>query len=135
MALVNWTGKYSVGVEAMDSQHMVLFNMINDLHAAMTRGQAQNLTGALLKKLAAYVHEHFSAEEAMMASTFYPDLASHRKLHRNLTQKVDEFTARFNRGEAAINVQLLNFLRDWLTSHIQTVDQGYTSWVNEHGVK
>jgi hemerythrin len=56
-------------------------------------------------------------------------------MHRNLTQKVDEFAARFDRGEGAINVPLLNFLRDWLTNHIQTVDHGYTSWVNEHGVK
>jgi hemerythrin-like metal-binding protein len=135
MALLNWTSKYSVGVDAMDKQHIVLFNMINDLHAAMTRGQAQTLTAPLLKKLAAYVHEHFSAEEAMMTSTRYPDLANHIKLHRALTGKVDEFAARFDRGEGAINVQLLNFLRDWLTSHIQTVDHGYTSWVNEHGVK
>jgi hemerythrin-like metal-binding protein len=132
MPLLTWSSKYSVGVEAMDKQHTILFTMINDLHAAMTKGQAQSITRDLLNKLAKYVHEHFAAEEAMMASTRYPELPKHRILHRDLSQKVDEFAAR---GEGGLNVALLNFLRDWLTSHIQTVDHGYTSWMNEHGVR
>jgi hemerythrin len=135
MALFTWNSKYSVGVEAMDKQHIMLFTMINDLHSAMTKGQAQAFTRDLLNKLAKYVHEHFTAEEAMMASTRYPDIVKHRTLHHDLTQKVDEFAARYARGEGGLNVQLLNFLRDWLTNHIQTVDHGYTSWVNEHGVR
>jgi len=135
MPLLTWNSKYSVGVEAMDKQHTMLFTMINDLHAAMSTGQAQSITGALIGKLARYVHEHFSAEEAMMASTRYRDLLKHRTLHRDLTQKVDEFAARYARGEGGLNVQLLNFLRDWLTNHIQTVDHGYMSWMNEHGVR
>jgi len=135
MPLLTWNSKYSVGVEAMDKQHTMLFTMINDLHAAMSKGHAQSITGALIGKLARYVHEHFSAEEAMMASTRFPDLAKHRALHRDLTEKVDEFAARYARGEGGLNVQLLNFLRDWLTNHIQTVDHGYMSWMNEHGVR
>ena len=135
MPLLTWNSKYSVGVEAMDKQHTMLFTMINDLHAAMSTGQAQSITGALIGKLARYVHEHFAAEEAIMASTHYPDLLKHRTLHRDLTQKVDEFAARYARGEGGLNVQLLNFLRDWLTNHIQTVDHGYMSWMNEHGVR
>ena len=47
MALLTWNSKYSVGVEAMDKQHTMLFTMINDLHAAMSKGQAQSITGAL----------------------------------------------------------------------------------------
>ena len=44
MALLTWDGKYSVGVKPMDSQHTVLFGLLNDLHAAMMKGQAQSLT-------------------------------------------------------------------------------------------
>jgi hemerythrin len=29
---------------------------------------------------------------------------------------------------------LLNFLRGWLTNHIQMEDHEYTLWLNTHGV-
>ena len=135
MALLSWNSKYSVGVQSMDNQHIILFDLLNDLHGAMMKGQAQSVTGLLLRKLANYTHDHFSAEEAMMASTRYPDLPQHRLKHRDLTKQVDEFAARYERGESSLNLHLLNFLRDWLTNHIEKVDHGYSTWMNEHGVR
>ena len=38
---------------------------MNDLHAAMMKGQAQSLTGPLLQKLVDYTRTHFEDEEAM----------------------------------------------------------------------
>ncbi len=133
MALLSWSSKYSVGVKSMDSQHSVLFGMLNDLHEAMMKGQAQKVAGELLLKLAKYTRDHFTAEEAMMTSTRYPELAQHRIKHRDLMKQVNEFAARYARGETTLNVQLLNFLRDWLTNHIQHEDQKYGPWLNEHG--
>jgi hemerythrin-like metal-binding protein len=119
----------------MDDQHTVLFGMLNDLHDAMMKGEAQKIAGPLLRKLAAYTHEHFTAEEAMMAASGYAGLAQHRVIHRELTRQVDEFAARYERGEGALNLQLMNFLRDWLTNHIQKEDQKYGPWLNEHGTR
>ena len=135
MALVTWSSKYSVGVQRMDEQHTVLFEMLNDLHTAMMKGEANKATGALLSKLAQYTHEHFSAEESMMAAVGYQDLANHRIKHRELTKEVDELTARYQRGEASLNLKLLTFLRNWLTNHIQQEDRQYGPWLNGHGVR
>lgn len=135
MALMTWSKEYSVGVKAMDNQHTTLFQVLNDLHAAMLKGQAQSLTGPLLRKLLAYTRDHFSAEEAMLASTKYPGLPDHRKIHRELTHKVEEFADRFDRGEIALNLPLMTFLRDWLGNHIQKVDKEYGTWLNSHGVQ
>jgi hemerythrin-like metal-binding protein len=135
MALLTWSSKYSVGVKTLDSQHTVLFGLLNDLHAAMMKGQAQSLTGPLLRKLVEYTHTHFSAEEQMMAAAKYSGLANHRIKHRELIQQVEEYAARFERGEITLNLHLLNFLRDWLSNHIQVVDHEYGPWLNEHGVR
>jgi hypothetical protein len=43
MALMDWNQSYSVGVLKIDSQHTLLFGILNDLHAAMMKGQAQSL--------------------------------------------------------------------------------------------
>ncbi len=56
-------------------------------------------------------------------------------MHRDLVKQVDGYVARFERGEISLNVHLLNFLRDWLTNHIQKTDHQYGPWLNEHGVK
>jgi hemerythrin-like metal-binding protein len=134
MALLSWNSSYSVGIKSMDGQHTKLFGMLNDLHAAMMSGKTQGVTGKLLHKLVDYTREHFTAEEAMMASAKFPGLDTHRIRHRNLSRQVEEFVVRFEKGESAINIQLLNFLRDWLTNHIQKEDKEYGPWLNKGGM-
>ena len=51
MPLVTWSDKLSVGVKAIDEQHTVLFDTINELHAAMMKGQARAVAGQILNKL------------------------------------------------------------------------------------
>ncbi|MGA2649831.1 MAG: bacteriohemerythrin [Terracidiphilus sp.] len=133
MALLTWNSKFSVGIQSIDDQHMVLFESLNDLHAAMMKGNAQAATKTLLRNLVAYTRDHFKSEEAMMSATHYPGLAGHRTKHNDLTKQVEDFAARYERGESSLNIQLLNFLRDWLTKHIQVEDHAYSPWIKEHG--
>lgn len=135
MALMRWTENLSVGVTALDDQHKVLVESLNELHAAMMRGDAKESTGPLLAKLLDYTRRHFSAEEAFLTRTNYPKFADHCKEHKDLTRKVEEFATRYERGELSINVHLLNFLRDWLTNHIQKEDKSYGPWLNSKGVQ
>ncbi|MDR3775065.1 MAG: bacteriohemerythrin [Terracidiphilus sp.] len=134
MALLAWSSRYSVGVKTIDGQHKVLFEILNDLHGAMLKGQAQAMTGPLLRKLVDYTRTHFTAEEAMMAGAKYPGLTEHRALHRDLIKQVEDYSTRYGRGEITLNIHLLNFVRDWLTNHIQKVDHEYGPWLNDHGV-
>jgi hemerythrin len=135
MAFMTWSDRFSVGIAKPDEQHNVLFGILNNLYDAMKRGQAQTVTGPLLRKLVDYTRQHFSSEEAMMASARYPGLASHRAQHVALIKKVEEFVARFDRGDVMLSVDLFNFLRDWLTTHIQKEDKEYGPWLIEHGVR
>jgi hemerythrin-like metal-binding protein len=131
MALLQWNSNYSVGVDSMDRQHRKLFEILNELHAAMMKGEAQKITGELLRKLVAYTREHFTAEEALMATAGYSALAQHRIKHRDLIKQVDDLAARYERGENNLNLPLLNFLRDWLTNHIQQEDKLYGPSLNK----
>jgi len=134
MAFLNWSDKLSVGVQTLDNQHSVLIETLNDLHAAMMKGQGRAVAGRILKDLVSYTRDHFAAEEAMMESSRYPALSSHRIAHRELTKKVEEYVVRFEKGDVTLGVHLLSFLSDWLTNHIQGEDQKYGPWMNEHGI-
>ena len=135
VALLTWSSKYSVGVQSMDNQHTVLFGILNDLHEAMMKGQAQKTAGSLLSKLVDYTREHFTAEEGLMAASGYAGLAQHRALHCALTRQVDEYAARYSRGESTLGPKLLNFLRDWLSNHIQNKDKKYGPCLNDHNLR
>jgi hemerythrin-like metal-binding protein len=135
MAFMNWNDGLSVGVKTLDDQHTVLIETVNELHAAMMKGQARTVAGKLLNTLVDYTRDHFASEEAMMEATKYPALATHRLKHRDLTKQVGEYVARFEKGDITLSVQLLNFLSDWLATHIQGDDQKYGPWLNEHGIK
>jgi hypothetical protein len=48
MALFTWSKKYSVGVRAMDDQHIHLMRLTNDFHAAVMKGRPHSAAGQLL---------------------------------------------------------------------------------------
>jgi hemerythrin-like metal-binding protein len=133
MALLAWNERYSVGVKTLDDQHNVLFGILNDLYDAMKKGQAQTVTGPLLHKLADYTGRHFASEEAMMASARFAGLTEHCAKHRELIKQVEAYIARFERGDVMLSIDLFNFLRDWLTTHISKEDKNYGPCLVAHG--
>jgi len=136
MALFTWNDrKYSVGVRELDGQHRQLVDTLNQLYDGMTSGQAKTVTGPLLEKLVDYTRQHFAAEERLMTTARYPQVDQQKTEHVKLTRQVEEFVGRYNRGEIALNVSLLNFLRDWLTTHIVQEDKKYGPWLNKAGIK
>lgn len=135
MPLFTWTDDYSVGVKTLDSQHINLFDMMNELEQAMKKGQGEKVTASLLRRLLVYTERHFAAEEKLLESAHYPDFETHRALHVALTRKVGDFVERSEAGGgSAINVDLLFFLCDWLKTHIRQTDQHYGPWLQKSGV-
>src|SRR5215472_5652658 len=134
MAVIHWDPSLSVGVRALDDQHKGLIQALNELHEAMIKGFARDATGPLLEKLAKYTREHFVAEEAMMKRASYPRLGTHQAKHAELTRQVEGFVTRFRKVDIGLNVHLLDFLCNWLSTHIQGEDREYGPWLNRNGV-
>lgn len=119
----------------MDQQHLCLVETLNELHDAMIKGDTRNLTGPLLESWKAYSRDHFAAEESLLSRTGYPGLAEHRSKHKDLTEEVQEYASRLQRGEVALSWKMMGFLKAWLTAHIQQEDRAYGPWLNEHGFR
>ena len=52
-----------------------------------------------------------------------PDQEKHVQEHKLMMAKLADLESRHRKGEAAISLQTLSFLRDWLKNHICAVDQ------------
>ena len=132
MALLTWDKKHSVGVEAMDGEHLELYDAINELYVAVLERKEHSLIGPLLHKMVDCTRAHFSSEEAMLEAARYPELAAHRIKHQSLLAEVEKLVYRFENGDLTLNPQSLNFLRYWFNAHIQNDDLPYGPWIKAH---
>jgi len=134
MAIMKWDESMKVGIDASDQQHRKVFDLINQLHDAMSVGKGKDVLGGILTELADYTQDHFSTEEKLFERYAYPDAQSHIQQHRYLTQKTNELKKSFESGKTIISVQTMGFLKEWWGNHILKTDKLYGPFLNSKGV-
>ena len=134
MALITWSDNLSVKVKQFDDQHKKLVDMVNQLFDAMKTGKGNQVMGDILKQLIAYTQTHFAAEERLMQQYGFPEYEAHKKEHNALVVQVLDLQKQFQDGKAVLTQNVMNFLRDWLSKHIQGVDKKYGVYLNGKGV-
>ena len=131
MAFIEWEDRFSVGVVEFDNQHKRLFDMVNELHAAVKAGHGLEALQKILDELVDYTVTHFKAEEAKMSAAGYAGLAAHRGEHEKLIADASGLITQFKEGHISVGVDLLNFLVGWLQNHIMQTDMGYSRFFKE----
>jgi hemerythrin len=134
MALITWSDSLSVKVKQFDDQHKKLVDMVNQLFDAMKTGKGNQVMGDILKQLIAYTQTHFAAEERLLKQYGYPDFEAHKKEHNALVIQVLDLQKQFQEGKAVLTQNVMTFLRDWLSKHIQGDDKKYGIFLNGKGV-
>lgn len=135
MAFATWDQSYSVQVQRLDAEHQQLFSIINQLHEGMKAGRGSQVMERVLQQLLGYTEQHFSDEEALLRQANYAELASHVAQHRAFTTRIREFSQAYQSGAGALSVEMLDFLKNWLSQHILAADQRYTSALNQQGIR
>jgi hemerythrin len=136
---VTWSDeKHSVGIAEIDEQHKELFLITNNLYAAkelrlpLDRRMAMQM---YLKRLLAYVHFHFAAEEELMENCRYPELDAHAGLHAGFKVKILKLMEVAKEGGEPRLDELLDFLVHWIVFHVQDEDRKYVRYLRERGVQ
>ena len=123
--LITWTDSLSVSVPEFDEQHKKLINIINRMYDALKSGRGKDAVETILPELVDYTREHFANEEALMLKLNYPGYLDHKAKHTALTNQVVEYVNRMKEGRSTAAVEMMEFLKKWLTSHIKGVDKKY----------
>ncbi len=82
-----------------------------------------------------YSAKHFLTEETYMLKFNFSEYQSHQNEHLNFT---DETVASYNklvRDDYQITNELLEYLQQWLTNHIQVTDRQYIDCFKKNGLK
>jgi hemerythrin len=134
MPLVEWKAEFSVGFERLDGEHRHLISLLNQLHIAQAERREISILGAILRELVWYSQWHFRAEEVLMETYAYPDLASHKAEHDRFRSQITQFVDRSRSGRDAIAVELSDSLQEWLMRHTLECDAEYARFFQSNGI-
>ena len=132
--LVTWSNDLSLGIDEVDDQHLYLVERINLLWKALLQHREREVVLEIIEDLYSYTQTHFIAEEVLMRSFDYPNLAAHQQSHRKFVEHIREAADAYNEGKP-ISMDLLHFLNDWLQKHIKVTDRDYANYIDhkKHG--
>ncbi len=122
---MQWKDEFSVGVDAFDNDHKILFDLVEQFELAQTTGKSDEHINAVLDSLVDYTKTHFKREEDMMEKYGYTDLAQHQHAHTQLAAQVADFCKRYEDGDHSITNDLIAFMNNWLQIHILEEDMHY----------
>lgn len=121
-----WDAKYNLGVNAMDDEHRLIVDAMNQLHVLHEAHAPASQLAKVMSQLVRVTRDHFADEEAYMAKIGFPDRVKHKQIHTQLLQRLDQFEAAL-RAKGAAPEDLFPFLKMWLKAHICGIDTKYVA--------
>ena len=132
---MTFTSALSVGYNAIDEQHIRWIELINAVYNSLASGSSKEKLGMVLKDLVDYTVWHFGFENKMMNTYDYPEKDSHMKLHRDFIAEIKKLEERYESGEDIMGVNVLEFLKNWLSDHIMKIDTRLGAYLESQGAK
>jgi hemerythrin len=115
---LQWREQLSVGNDLIDDDHKHLIAMINQVEDILGTNNLGKLKG-VLRSLADYSKIHFSREELVASAAGFAQLTQLHESHEALIKKLIEVSQEFGTELVEASVQhRIEFLRDWLISHV-----------------
>lgn len=134
MAFFVWQNNFTFGIESIDGDHKKLVAMIDELYTAMSKGEAKAVIRDIVNDLVDYSVVHFRREEIYMKSVNYNDFDAHKAAHEAFIEKVETFREKLNSGKDNISIEVISFLREWLSGHILNTDKRFVPEFKKCGI-
>ena len=128
---MTWPIQLATGIERVDQQHQMLFQVTDDDAASLNAGHGERVYGQWLSALDQYARGHFGFEEQCM----HRNVVRRRRIrseHAEFLETLSRFRAHFAAvGFVQVHAHaLVDFLNHWLVTHIGRVDVMRKACVN-----
>lgn len=126
---LSWKDAYSVGVDEIDSDHKQLVDLINRVVTAASTNLGDEFVGENIYELVAYAKYHLNREERLMDQYEFPDREGHKRQHQAFIDTVARFEEQYEHDLKVKNLQMFDFLREWLLQHISYTDKELGAYI------
>lgn len=134
MGSLVWNHASVVGVQAMDDQHGILMDSLNELRVQAARGSSRDHLHRQLERLVEFTGMHFDCEERLLERHGFPDVESHRSEHRRMLHLIRAGADRASSGGTEELHSVLNLMRASFAEHVEGLDTRYGTWLNDLGI-
>ena len=117
-------------VKEMEAPHKRLHVSVKE----MKTRQGKPALVKIMDELVDYTVMHFGMEEKLFSQYGYDEEKEHKAIHKKLVDQVLDYQKRLIAGDPTVSINLMTFLKDWLTSHIKGIDTKYVPFMKEHGI-
>ena len=126
---LKWDRKLEIGIEAIDTQHMKIFEHLLALENSVTKRDQWNIVRFFLAQLEEYMKFHLAVEEALLEIICYPDLAEHNSEHEGIMNQIKELERQLKQTHNnASGEKLVNFFENWFINHVLKHDRQYAAY-------
>jgi len=133
---ISWDPKFELGIPVIDAQHKTLVELCNNVYQKLLTNQNNEQFHEVLKdalrQCANYVQTHFKDEEILMKACNYSLYENHKARHDEFTEKVIYTVEHFDSVNLIDAFQFVEFLYDWILTHIAHEDKQFSKPVIEY---
>ena len=128
-----WLKAIETGHGDVDAEHMRLFDLLDQLRCLSNSPlNTRSVIADTIEQLHEYASFHFANEELIMDSAQHPGSQSHKAAHQWFAQKIEEIKSSEDGSNNNIE-SVVNFIYDWLVSHICSMDQAMIASIAGQG--
>lgn len=132
---LEWEDIYSVGVLEIDQQHQQLFAIINELVDEIGHNVKKERLIEIINSLVEYKKIHFATEEKYFKEFNFEGAPEHLLAHKQFEEGLSKIQEEYKDDIIMFAFELIDYIEDWLISHLMNMDQKYKQCFNEHGLK
>jgi len=133
-----WKERYMLGIDEIDKQHKKLFeigNHVYDIAILNDSFDHYDEIMTLLQELYDYTQYHFGYEEELMKAHNYQGCAQQEHEHQFFVQKIEStLSDDIDNHQQETILEILNFLSEWISSHIMISDRKYADDFKARGI-
>jgi hemerythrin len=133
MPIFEWNNLFLLGLKRFDEDHQHLVRLLNTTYDSFIHNGSKCNLNTVIDELSDYALYHFTEEEYWMKETGYPGLDMHISQHDIFSTRVVEFKRRHQKCDAKLTLELLTFLKEWLTDHILGSDKEFGFFIASRG--
>jgi hemerythrin len=119
--------EYLTGIKMIDDEHRELFHITQEAYEVLNDSFISDKFDhivTIIGRLKEYTIKHFADEEAYMESIQYKRMFTQKIEHAAFVEKLEEIDFdQMDREQSGALLKILEFLGDWLVSHILEKDK------------
>lgn len=134
-----WKERYSLGINEIDVQHKKLFEIGQKAYeiAILDDGYDHyDEIMTILDELLEYTEYHFSYEEKLLKNYDYKETHNQEEEHYYYVYKIKSLSSKddIDDNQRKTILEILDFLSQWISSHIMLSDRKYAVFLKEKGI-